>query len=61
MAVFSVNGTERSIAVGGVFGLRKEIKLVSLQQGDRGVWTAVVQVGDDQPLDAPVGDVLIVQ
>lgn len=60
-AVFAVaSGTQR-VGVGHVFGLMHEIKLLSLQQGETGSWTSVIQVGDDQPFDAATGEVLHVQ
>ncbi len=60
-AVFAVaSGTQR-VRVGGIFGLVHEIKLLSLQQGETGRWTSVIQVGDDQPFDAATGEVLHVQ
>ena len=60
-AVFAIaSGTQR-VRVGGIFGLVHEIKLLSLQQGETGRWTSVIQVGDDQPFDAATGEVLHVQ
>lgn len=60
-AVFSVAGKTQLAKAGSVFGRSQEIKLLSMQQGAKGVWTAVIQVGDGQPFDAPTGEILYVQ
>ena len=60
-AVFSVAGKTQLAKAGSVFGNSQEIKLLSLQQGTKGVWTAVIQVGDGQPFDAATGQTLYVQ
>ncbi len=57
---FSVDGKSQTAKVGGVFGATSELKLLSLQQGNKGVWTAVVQVGDADPFDAMAGQVYYV-
>jgi hypothetical protein len=60
-AVFSVDGKTQNAALDSVFGRAQELKLRSLQQGAKGVWTAVVQVGDGQPFDAALGQTLYVR
>ncbi|MGB8649504.1 MAG: hypothetical protein WCD35_02460 [Mycobacteriales bacterium] len=59
-AVFSVAGKQQTAKPGSVFGRTAELKLLSLQQNAKGVWTAVVQVGDGDPFDAPTGQTLYV-
>jgi hypothetical protein len=57
---FSVAGKRQQAKAGSVFGRTQELKLLALQQGAKGAWTAVVQVGDGQPFDAAVGQTLYV-
>lgn len=60
-AVFSVGGKTMLARVGSVFGPTSEIKLLSLTESAKGVWTATIQVGDSDPVDAAKGDVLYVR
>jgi hypothetical protein len=54
--VFSVAGKGSQIAKQGTqFGKRGELKVLSLQQTAKGVWTASLQVGDDDPFEAVLG------
>lgn len=59
-AVFSVNGKTQLAKVGSVFGRTSELKMLSLQQGAKGVWIAVVQVGDADPVDLNMGASILV-
>jgi hypothetical protein len=59
--VFSVGGKTQTATLGAVFGKTQELKLLSLQQSAKGVWTAVVQVGDGQPFDAAAGQTVYVR
>ena len=59
--VFSVGGKTMVAKVGSVFGPTQELKLLSLSQSAKGVWTATIQVGDSEPMDAAKGQALYVQ
>jgi len=59
--VFSVGGKTMVAKVGSVFGPTQELKLLSLSQNAKGVWTATIQVGDSEPMDAVKGQALYVQ
>jgi hypothetical protein len=59
--VFSVGGKTMVAKVGSVFGPTQEIRLFSLAQNAKGVWTATIQVGDSEPLDAVKGQAIYVQ
>jgi hypothetical protein len=59
--VFSVGGKTMVAKVGSVFGPTQELKLLSLSQSAKGVWTATIQVGDSEPMDAVKGQALYVQ
>ena len=48
---FKVGSAQQQAKPGSVFGRTSELRLLSLQQESSGVWTAVVQVGDDQPFN----------
>jgi hypothetical protein len=61
VAVFSVGGKTMLAKVGSVFGPTGEIKLLSLGQDAKGVWTATIQVGDSEPVDASKGETLYVR
>lgn len=54
-AQFLVRGKTQLARVGAVFGASQELKLLSLQQNAKGVWIAVLQVGDAEPFDALAG------
>ena len=54
-ASFAVDAQTSVVKVGGVFGPKGELKLLSLHQGSNGAWTAALQVGDGQPVDAAMG------
>ncbi len=59
-ASFAVGSKTQLAKVGSVFGRTQELKLLSLQQNDKGVWVAVVQVGDSDPFDVAIGQTLYV-
>jgi hypothetical protein len=59
-AAFSVAGKTQYARIGSVFGRSSEIKLLSFQQSARGVWSVTVQVGDDDPKDLIVNEVISV-
>jgi hypothetical protein len=59
-ATFNVAGKIMVAKVGSVFGPTSELKLLSLTQNAKGVWTATIQVGDSEPVDAPKGEALYV-
>ncbi|HUR52223.1 MAG TPA: hypothetical protein VMZ11_08880 [Mycobacteriales bacterium] len=59
--VFSVGGRSMVAKVGSVFGPTGELKLLSLSQSSKGVWTAALQVGDSEPVDASKGETLYVR
>ena len=61
VAYFSVGGKTMLAKVGSVFGPTSEIRLLSLQQDSSGVWTATIQVGDSDPVDAVKGQPLYVR
>ena len=48
---FKVGSAQQQAKPGSVFGRTSELRLLSLQQESSGLWTAVVQVGDDQPFN----------
>jgi hypothetical protein len=48
---FKVGSAQQQAKPGSVFGKTSELRLLSLQQESSGLWTAVVQVGDDQPFN----------
>ena len=56
----AVKGKSQTAKIGGVVGLYTELKLLSLQQDEKGLWTAVLQVGDADPFDALTGQVYYV-
>lgn len=58
---FSAAGKTQLAKVGSVFGVTQELKLLSLQEDEKGRWTATVQVGDADPFDALVGQTYYVQ
>jgi hypothetical protein len=60
-ATFNVGGKLMVAKVGSVFGPTSELKLLSLTQDAKGVWTATIQVGDSEPVDAPKGQALYVR
>jgi hypothetical protein len=60
-ATFTVGGKMMVAKVGSVFGPTSEIKLLSLGQDAKGVWVAVLQVGDGEPVDAAKGATLYVR
>ena len=43
-----------------IFGPKNEIEVIAFQQDAKGLWTAVLRVGDSAPFDAAQGDALIV-
>ena len=56
VAVFDLDGTEQSVAVGAAFGPDGALLLLSVQQGpSEGQWTAVVQRGSGEPFDVVTG------
>jgi hypothetical protein len=59
--VFSVGGRSYVAKVGSVFGPTSELKLLSLAQDAKGVWTATLVVGDSEPFDAAKGETLYVR
>ncbi len=59
--VFSVDGKTQLAKVGTVFGATQELKLLSLQQNAKGLWIAVLQVGDGDPFDAAAGSTYYVR
>jgi hypothetical protein len=59
--VFSVGGKTMLAKVGSVFGPTGELKLLSLSESPKGVWTATLQVGDSEPVDASRGETLYVR
>lgn len=54
-AVFRLDGAEAQVTVGDSFGGTGQLLLLSLQEGDGGAWTAVVQVGAGDPFDVVTG------
>jgi hypothetical protein len=59
--VFSVGGKSMVAKVGSIFGPTGELRLVSLSQNAKGVWTATLQVGDSEPVDVAKGETLYVR
>ena len=60
-AEFVVGGKTMLAKVGSVFGPTSELKLLSLGQSAKGAWVATLQVGDDEPFDAALGERLYVK
>ena len=58
---FKVGSAQQQAKPGSVFGRTSELRLLSLQQESSGLWTAVVQVGDDQPFNLSQRDVKYVR
>jgi hypothetical protein len=59
-ATFNVGGKLMVAKVGSVFGPTGELKLLGLTEDAKHVWTATIQVGDSEPLDAVAGKALYV-
>jgi hypothetical protein len=60
-AVFTIDGTEQTAKVGGIFGPTSQILLRELTEAPEGVWTATLQVGDGDPFDVVTGEPAYVQ
>jgi hypothetical protein len=58
-ATFTVGGKYMTARVGSVFGPTAELKLFDLTDTSKG-WVATIQVGDSEPVDAPMGSTLYV-
>ena len=58
---FKVGSAQQQAKPGSVFGRTSELRLLSLQQESSGLWTAVVQVGDDQPFNLSQKEVTYVR
>lgn len=56
IAVFDLDGSKQSAAIGAAFGPESSLLLLSVQQGPtEGQWTAVVQRGSGDPFDVVTG------
>lgn len=59
-ATFTVGGRYMAAKVGSVFGPTAELRLLGLTNTAKG-WVATIQVGDADPVDAPIGQALYVR
>jgi hypothetical protein len=59
-ATFTVGGRYMAAKVGSVFGPTAELRLLDLTDTAKG-WVATIQVGDGDPVDAPMGQALYVR
>lgn len=58
---FKVGAVVQQAKAGSVFGKNSELRVISLQQESNALWTAVVQVGDDQPFNLAQKEVTYVR
>jgi hypothetical protein len=58
LGTFLIDKKKYVVPVGQVFGPKSELVVVAYQQDAKGVWTAVLRVGDSAPFDAVQGDEL---